>query len=211
MSRRILMTFVVLALTLALPGVAAAQSFGVPDVLKIDYFDNAHSWPDATVRITNPGTASVINAGGTQINGDLCAMIYVFRPNQELSECCGCKVTPNGLLKLSVNNNLTNNPLHAGTHTSGAIKILSASPDTAGKCDPGAVVTPPVPTPTLRAWATHIQDSGAVTETAFSDADLSVGEFDSLILNCSFIEGTLIPPGLGSRHGVCSCVGESSW
>jgi hypothetical protein len=207
MFRPRLLALVVLALTLALPGIARAQDFPLSDVLRTDYFDNAHSWPDATVRITNPGTATVAN---DTVIGDLCAMIYVFRPDQEMTECCGCKVTPNGLLKLSVNDNLTNNPLHEGTVTSGVFKIMSALPDANGKCDPGAVVTPPVPTPALRAWATHIQDSGAVTETAFSGATLSSGEFASLVLNCSFIEGSLIPPGLGSRHGVCKCEEEKT-
>ena len=211
MFRVRLMAFVVLTLTLALAGVARAQP--VPDVYKIDYFDNAGSFPDATVRITNPGTT--FDASG--LNGDLCAMIYVYRPDQQLAECCGCKVTPNGLLKLSVNNNLTNNPLTADPLRAGVIKIVSAlptkeqgPPGSSGQCDPGANSVP-VATPALRAWATHVQDSGSLTETAFQDATLSPQEqVLNMVLKCLLIEGQIIP-GLGSGHGLCSCTEEKSW
>jgi hypothetical protein len=201
-----------MAAALAFPAVASAQA--VSDVLSINYFDNAHSaLPDGKVRISSPGTGSTVSSAGT-VTGDLCAMIYVFRPDQQMAECCGCKVTPNALLKLSVNDNLTSNPLTGGTLTAGAIKILSAAPNVAGPkgsskvCDAGSVVTPPVPTPTLRAWGTHIDDSGTITETEFLAADLSGTEFVSLVLGCSFIEGTLIPPGLGSGAGTCDCTNQ---
>jgi len=45
-----------------------------------------------TVRSTNPGLTY----------GNLCAMIYVFDNDQQLTECCGCVETHNGLRTLSV-------------------------------------------------------------------------------------------------------------
>ena len=43
---------------------------------------------DNALRIENP----------TAANGDLCAMIYIFEPSEELGCCAGCPLTPNQLL-----------------------------------------------------------------------------------------------------------------
>jgi hypothetical protein len=213
------MTFAVLVAALALPGVALAQvTFPVSDVFWLDYFDNAGGSPDASVRITNPGTTF----DPTTQSGDLCAMIYVYRPDQELSECCGCRVTPNGLLKLSVNKNLTTNPANGKTLTSGVIKIISALPTTnttpppgsSAGCDPGGLIKGSiqnlVPTPALRAWATHLEDTGTLSESAFQAASLSSSELALNQLSCIFIEGGSIIPGIGSGTGLCNCTNEAS-
>ena len=74
-------------------GAASAQ-----DVYKLNYFSNNFAGaPDATVRIDNPGVTY----------GNLCAMIYVFDADQQLTECCGCVETHNGLRTISVRSNLT--------------------------------------------------------------------------------------------------------
>jgi hypothetical protein len=145
-------------------------------------------------------------------------MIYVFRPDQQLAECCGCKLTHNAYLKLSVNNDLTANPLTNEPLTRGAIKIVSTLPTltrgpagSSPECNPADLEY--VPTPAVRAWATHPQETGgwpafAITETPFSDATLSDTERQILQLNCEFIVGSLIPPGLGSGKGLCKCPPE---
>jgi hypothetical protein len=226
MLRIKLMVFVGLAAALALPGVAQAQAqvtFPVSDVFWLDYFDNAGGTPDASVRITNPGTTFTTTT--TPPSGDLCAMIYVYRPDQELSECCGCKITPNGLLKLSVNNNLTSNPANGKTLTSGVIKIISALPSTnstapptgsSAGCDPSGglsstgALLPLVTTPAIRAWATHLEDNGALSESPFQAASLSASELALNQLSCLFIAGASIIPGIGSGTGLCSCTNEAS-
>src|SRR5215475_10482315 len=92
-------------------GVASAQ-----DVFKVNYFsNNAAPAPDATVRIDNPGLTY----------GNLCAMIYVFDADQQLTECCGCVETHNGLRTISVRSNLTSNPLTGVVSRNGVIKIVS--------------------------------------------------------------------------------------
>jgi len=222
MLRIKLMVFVGLATALGLPGVARAQATPLSDVFWLDYFDNAGGTPDASVRITNPGTTFTTT---TPPSGDLCAMIYVYRPDQELSECCGCKITPNGLLKLSVNNNLTSNPANGKTLTSGVIKIISALPSTSSTtpstgssagCDPSGglsstgALLPLVPTPAIRAWATHLEDNGTLTESPFQAASLSATELTLNQLSCLFIEGASIIPGIGSGAGLCSCTNEAS-
>jgi hypothetical protein len=80
----------------------------VPNQILVDYFANANTpgAPDATVRVINPGTSDAVSvasptrkAGSTGGGGeDLCALIYVIDANQELSECCGCYISANGLL-----------------------------------------------------------------------------------------------------------------
>jgi len=61
-------------------GLASAQTIGSStDVFKINYFsNNVAAAPDATVRIDNPGLTY----------GNLCAMVYVFDNDQQLTECC---------------------------------------------------------------------------------------------------------------------------
>lgn len=221
MLRIRLLAIVVVTAALALAGVARAQTlptFPVSDVLRTNYFDNAGGSTDAFVRITNPGVARVNLAPGAG-DGSLCAMIYIFRPDQEFAACCGCKVTPNALLKLSVNR-LVSNPLNGSAPTAGVIKIVSALPNnptipvtgSSNACDAGGLTATTaanvIPTPDLREWGTHIDDTGAITEEEFAGAPLSLDEDSALLLNCAIAEGTALPPGTGSGHGTCDCTNQ---
>jgi len=83
---------VVCSLFLALvvfAGMAQAQS-----PYRVDYFSNANTGgaPDGTLRLDNDGSAADAN---------LCADIFVFDTNEELSECCSCLETPDGLRTLA--------------------------------------------------------------------------------------------------------------
>jgi hypothetical protein len=183
MRRTILL---VVACTLALTLCAAAVE--PADVLKVDYFANANTAgaPDGTLRITNPGTSG----------GNLCAAIYVFDSGEELSECCSCKTTPNGLKTLSVNTDLTSNPLTGVTLNTGAIRIVS-TPTVGGTCPLPTRLTP---TAALRSWTTHIQNSSfSETESASTDATLSAAEQSALQNACFAVQL------VGSTKGVCTC------
>ena len=180
-----------------------AISASAQDVFKINYFSNNHvaGAPDQTVRIDNPGSPAVTGEAPTA-PGDinLCAMIYVFDNDQQLSECCGCLVTPNGLRTLSVGKNLTSNPLTGVKSNNGVIKIVSSAINNS-PCDPTGDL---YPAPTVRAWASHIQNKVGtafpITETAFTNATLSQEElYFNLEEQCSFAQR------LGSGHAVCSC------
>jgi hypothetical protein len=185
-STLVLYSALAFALVLAFSVVATAQ-----DTYRVTYFDNngAAGAPDAFVHILNPG---VVNPG------QLCASIYIWRNDQELSECCSCPITPNGLLTLRVSR-LTNNPGdHAGSPTSGSIGIVSDS-----ACDP----TAPVPTPDLRAWATHVNFDTAttgydVTETEALDTPFSAGELSEASSRCGFIR--VNGSGAGRCDAACS-------
>jgi hypothetical protein len=170
-------------------------------VVLVDYFANANTpgAPDATVRIINPGTTDDPASNGKEAR-DLCALIYVFDANQEMSECCGCYVTANALLTLSVNNNLTANPLLGSKLKTGVIKIVSSTKHmTPEGCDPTFIN----PTPTLRAWATHIQNKVGTafpsTEGESQSAGFGAGEQADLAEDCKVLEE------LGSGAGVCTC------
>ena len=177
------------------------------DYFKINYFSNngVAGAPDATVRIDNPGSP-ILDSVSAEIatTGDinLCAMIYVFDNDQQLSECCGCLVTPDGLRTLSVSHNLTNNPLTGTVSNNGVLKIVSAEQNNVNvRCDP---TSPFEAVPTIRAWASHVQNKVGtaypITETAFTDATLSDAELSfNLQEQCSFAQR------LGSGHAVCSC------
>ena len=184
---RILPVLAIALLVLALSsGIAMAQT----DVYKVNYFsNNAAPAPDATVRIDNPGLTY----------GNLCAMVYVFDADQQLSECCGCVETHNGLRTLSVRRDLTSNPLTGRVSTNGVIKVVSAAVNNS-PCDPTSNVAPKA---NLRVWATHIQNPvGAafpITETESSDSTLGATELANLQAQCAFINI------LGSGQGICSC------
>ncbi len=151
-----------------------------PDSYKVTYFSNAHTAdaPDATVQVTNAGT------NGTE---DICPYFFVFDQNQEMSECCACELSANSLTTFSVNANLTSNPLTGVVLNRGTIKILTFS-CTTGQLNPG-----------VRAWATHIQNNFAITESDFQDAGLSAKELTRLLNDCDAILE------VGSGHGFCYC------
>jgi len=187
--RKMLPICAVLALSLLVVGLGVASG---QDVYKVNYFSNANTSgaPDGTVRIDNPGVTG----------GNLCAMIYVFDYDQQLSECCGCLETPNGLRTLSINSNLAGNPLTGVWVHNGVLKVVSSAVNN-NPCDPTTGVTQ---TPNLRVWVTHIQNpvSGyyPITETESSDSTLGSTELSfNLQAECEFIHV------LGSGHGICYC------
>src|ERR1039457_3631985 len=174
-----------------LGGTAMAQDL---DFYFTTYFSNANTAgaPDATVRIVNDGGSG----------GNLYADIYVFDDSEELTECCSCPITPDGLLSESVNKNLTANPITGIKPTRGVIKVISSPDDNPydleynGENDPA---------PGLRAWATHVQKlaSGfAVTETLLADSNLAISEEDLLGALCFFDSKLSGPP--------CTCTPEDA-
>ncbi len=161
-----------LAFVLMLGGNALAQA----DYYFTTYFSNANTAnaPDATLR--------AINDGFTE--GNLWAAIYVFDDSEELTECCNCLITPDGLLSESVNKNLTANPLTGIKPTRGVIKVISSDNGKPNGAEaPGPLVSG------IRVWATHIQKavSGfAITETLAADSNLADSERTLLGQLCMF-------------------------
>ena len=191
------LTIALIVLGICTLGVISAAAQGVlPGQFSVNYFSNngVSGAPDATVRVTNPG----------QYYGNICAQVYVFDNDQQMDECCGCLTTPDGLRTFSVTKDLTSNPLVGTVVNHGDIKIL-ATPVNGTPCDPTLpqLAEAPAVNTYLDAWATHIQNKVGsaypITETAFTGATLSLGEYGSLGADCFFIER------LGSGHGLCTC------
>jgi len=175
---------------LAGTGMALAQA---PPSLIVDYYAGAGNrvFPTpfaGTLRLDNPGST-----GGTSPSGDLWALIYVFDADQQLVECCGCKLTPDGLRTLDVNNDLTSNPNNGlfSLSGTGVIKVASSSGS-----NPGA---PIVFKGTILGWGTHENHNGYVTETNSQKVSVSQGEATRLAFVCSIIESN------SSGAGICSC------
>jgi hypothetical protein len=186
MTRGLAVVCTLVTASLLLAGIVQAQN-----PLKADYISNANTTgaPDATFRLDNPGGASA---------RDLCADIFVFDTNEELSECCSCLETPDGLRTLSVNTDLTAAPLTGVILTGGVIKIVAAASN-GGVCPvPTSITT--LANGEVKSWATHIQDNSFdITEAASQDSYLSSAEQSTLARQCGAIMKTSSP------NGICSC------
>jgi hypothetical protein len=175
-----------LALALMLGGNALAQNVGDNSVYFTTYYaNNVAAAPDATLRIVNDGDNAL---------SDLWASIYVFDDSQELTECCSCDITADGLLSESVRKDLTATPL-TGIHPyRGVIKVISSSVFAGGPNYTNK------PTAGLRGWATHIQSfanqtpfgPGPYSQTEEELADSNLGAPEELLLeNLCFFDHLL--------------------
>jgi hypothetical protein len=196
-------------------GVAAAQTqFEPADTFQVTYYShiniNDTTERDGNAYIVNPGTAvTKIDANGKPLNGNLCAMIYVFNDDEQQLECCGCKVSPNGERTFNIEDDLLGNVINATNFTfDGVIKVVSALPNSTGRrgvCRPD--LSNIVPTPALRSWSTHSIATSypdetsdfTISEEELSSAPLSNYELLSLESQCSAIFTS------GSGPGICKC------
>ena len=172
-------------------GVTGSVSVTVTPLLLVNYYDAAYaqtSGIDGTVRLTNTGITG----------GNLCAMVYVFDQHQVLNECCGCSVSDNGLLTLSLLNDLTANTLSGNLPQAGMIEVVSSDPTQNPQCDPSSLT----PTGIVVGWEANPQSDGdgtfQVTERSFTQVPLG-GEGTILQNECSYLKQ------LGSGAGICTC------
>lgn len=192
----------------------------------IGYYGNANTagFPDGQLNIVNPGsTGGYSKTDGLTPIGDLCANIYVFTSDQEMVECCSCFVSPNGMLQLSLDTNLTANPLAnpaiVPLPVAGAVKLVSSNPFPSDSCTEtlssgGGSTTLDVaattygPNGSLRAAITHVRETVGgtsplftVTETSLTQANLSADgtELYKLQAQCYALQN------IGSGKGRCTC------
>ena len=169
-------------------GQTGSAKITVMPQLLVNYFsNNSLTNPDATVQVSNVGMT-----GGT-----LCAMIYVFDARQEMTECCGCSISSDGIRTLSVQNDLTSHPATGITPQAGVIEIVSASSVGNQSCD----ATNAYPAGELVAWGTHLQLQAANTITS-TESPFGVGALpstQSAVLQglCGFI--------VANAPGICTC------
>ena len=186
---------------------------------------------DSVINITNTGAngASLTGPGFGGAVGNICVNVYAFSPDEQLISCCSCLITPNGLVSLSVNQDLVSNTLTGVRPNSVVIKLVETlAQTTAGaglgtSCTNsaalagiavGAAIPFPIPTNGMLAWGTTVHagvpaGSFATTETAFIPATLVLpvagvpvlgSELASITNRCTNIIGN------GSTFGICrSC------
>ena len=184
-----------------------------PDAFQIRYAANLTS-TDAVINITNAGVngAALNGPGFGSAAGNMCANVYTFSPDEQLVSCCSCLITPNGLISLSVNNDLISNTLTGVRPNSVVVKIVatSASSDFAGtSCTNSAALAGTVQgfklAAGMLAWGTTAHagpapGSFATTETPFLLATIGPSELTSITNRCTNIIGN------GSSFGLCrSC------
>ena len=172
-------------------GFTGSASLTVTPLMTVSYFNRttaANSGYDGTVRLVNPGFTA----------GDICGMVYVFDEKQELSECCGCKISDSGLQTLSLLNDLTANPLTGKQPVAGTIEIVPSNTGENGQCNAGSLD----PNSMILGWETNVQGSpGAyrITETPFITVPLTKAQAQVLASECAIMQQ------LGSGQGTCSC------
>jgi hypothetical protein len=138
--------------------------------------------------------------GGT--TGNICVNVYAFDPGEELISCCSCSVTPDQVVNLGVNRDLTSKTLTGVVPNSVTVK-LNATLQTGANCNNSAAGITGAPlTNGMAAWGTtlHANPTGGfdTTESPYTPATLSAGELASIVGRCSSIVGN------ASGFGICS-------
>ena len=168
---------------------------------------------ESVINFTNSGASSTTAfQANFAANGEICANVYAYSPDEQLVSCCSCNVTPNALNSLSVKADLGTNTLTPIIPSSLVIKVIATAGGTACTASSAALAgTPPnVISQGLLAWGTTIHalpdlpgspaTTYGVTETAFSNAFLSPAELFRMTQLCTFIRAN------GSGFGICkSC------
>ena len=189
---RILPVLMIALVIAMVSGIASAQI--IDETFQTMYYSNntTSGAPAATLRFTEHDGSSLHKE---------CAMIYVYAADQQLSECCGCPVTYNGLVEENVKTDLLGNSLTRVTPNQGVVQIVSG--EWTGGCDPTSVVVDPE----IDSWITHIQNKVGtafpITEEEGDAEFLSTDELGTLEADCAFAIR------LGSGFGVCSCNPEA--
>jgi len=166
--------------------------FNQTDVFSVGYYNLGPALgpvSDNTVNIINPATTGE----------STCANIYVFDSNQNMLACCSCSVSPNGLLTLSVKNDLLNKSIKI---KSGVIEVVSSCsspvepvvvPDGPSVCSASGSY---YPSSELTGWIAH--GSGSIsTEVELKHVPLSCFQLDSLQTECgaSWMRSCSCPAG----------------
>jgi hypothetical protein len=166
---------------------------------------------ESYINIVNTGAngAALLGPGFGGAAGNLCVNAYAFSPDEQLISCCSCLITPNGVVNLGVNRDLTIKTLTGVVPTSVVVKLLATLASATGtgtSCTNSAAMAGTAAFPItigMAAWGTtlHAAPGGfATTETRFTPATLSGGELASITGRCASILGN------GSGFGVClSC------
>jgi len=173
----------------SLGDVVGSVTLTVQPLAAIGYFTQTTPDADAAIRITNTGSTGQ----------NLCAMVYVFDQDQQMAECCGCLISPDGLRTFSLQKDFLSNPLTGTSPVAGSVMIVPADPSSNPSCNAASIT----PWGLAVAWTTHLQNAQtnqpATTEEPLSFTPLSSTLSSALQAQCNFVQQ------LGSGHGICGC------
>jgi hypothetical protein len=195
------------------PAGAPGSTFGNDDASFQVRFASNLNFGDSVVNFTNAGGSS--NAAGLTAspfaqNGEICANVYAYSPDEQLVSCCSCNVTPNALNSLSVKNDLASNTLTPIIPSALVIKVLATAGGALCTASKAATVVAGDLRIGLMAWGTTIHalpvgtatpaTTYGVVETKFDSPMLSAEELFRMTQLCAFIRAN------GSGYGICkSC------
>jgi len=183
------------------------------DGYKISYFSNL-AIGESVINLTNTGASSNdagLTGGTFAQNGEICANLYAYSPDEQLVSCCSCNVTPNGLNSLSVKADLATNTLTPIIPSSLVVKIIATAGGSSCTASTAATVNALTQRlPGLLAWGSTLHalpvtpgtPAGTYggTETPFLTATMSPAELTRMTQLCAFIRSN------GSGFGICkSC------
>jgi hypothetical protein len=183
-------TLVVLAAIAVVPALADGTFL-------VKYMNNITKG-DQDFHVTNTGASSgqtiPIGAGTLVTNGNICVNVYTFTPDEQLSECCSCFLTPNALAVFS-RSGLITNPITGVFPNDLVIKLVASaacipdmnpssqtfgqcvvsnsattcSPGTVGQTDPlsGIPIGPPL-VGGLAAWGATLHANTSTSPVTFS-------------------------------------------
>jgi len=196
----------VLFAVVASSALAFSQTYtvGLDSPFQVSYAANP-SAGESYINIINTGANgnALLGPGyGTQY-GNICVNVYAFAPDEQEISCCSCLVTPNSVVNLGVNRDLTSLTLTGVVPSSVVVKLVSTLAGTGGSgtsCNQSAAAEGTL-VPGMVAYGTTPQPVGAVynaVEHTFVPSTLSKGEWDSITGRCASILGN------GSSFGVCN-------
>jgi hypothetical protein len=194
------------------PATASLVVFSAFDTpFQVSYAANP-SAGESYVNIINTGAngAPLLGPGGISgLNtaaGNTCVNVYAFDPGEELVACCSCLLTPNQVVNLGVNANLTIKTETGIIPTSVTIKLLNTLAGAGGtgtSCTNSAASAGSTAFPIVNgmvAYGTTPQPAGTVysaVEHPFIPSTLSTGELASITGRCAGIVGN------ASGYGIC--------
>jgi hypothetical protein len=186
---------------------AQAQTLDGP--FQVSYAANPGAG-ESIINMINDGAngAPALGPGFGGAAGNTCVNIYAFDPGEELIACCSCLLTPDQVVNLGVNANLTIKTQTGVVPSSVTIKLLNtlAGDGTKTSCTNSAALAGtaafPIITSGLVAYGTTPQQltgTGVynMVEHPFIPASLSFGELTSITGRCASLIGN------ASTYGIC--------
>ena len=160
---------------------------------------------ESYINIVNTGANgnSALGPGYGPQYGNICVNVYAFAPDEQEISCCSCLVTPNSVVNLGVNRDLTSMTLTGVVPSSVVIKLVSTLAGSGGSgtsCSQSAATEGTSGDGYGGLWH-HASTRGShlpSVEHTFASSTLSKGEWDSITGRCAGILGN------GSSFGICA-------